>query len=75
MIGKMALQQFESAVDFLGQSYALDHFVNDPDAATGNPAISDHQSRYELGPMPQVEIIQKWLDRVEYDMDTARAML
>ena len=25
--------------------------------------------------MPQVEIIQKWLDRVEYDMDTARAML
>lgn len=25
--------------------------------------------------MPQVEIMQKWLDRVEYDMDTAKAML
>ncbi len=25
--------------------------------------------------MLQAEIIQKWLDRVEYDMDTARAML
>ena len=40
MIGKMAHQQVESAVDFLGQSYALDHFVNDPDAATGNLAIA-----------------------------------
>lgn len=29
----------------------------------------------EVSPMPHNEIIQKWLDRVEYDMDTARAML
>jgi len=25
--------------------------------------------------MPQSELIQKWLDRVDYDMDTAKAML
>jgi HEPN domain-containing protein len=25
--------------------------------------------------MPETELIRKWLDRVDYDMDTARAML
>ena len=25
--------------------------------------------------MPRSELIQKWLDQVDYDMDTAKAML